>query len=142
MATGLRATIRQRPGKSLSEGCRVVACLARPAEVSLMSVIVRVTGDTRSWKGNLLDVLLSMARRASQPGMRAGQRKMRLLVVVEPPDGPAVWRVAGAASGAKTAFVMCVAVAAGTGSRRVLVGSRLVTLLAWNDGVLAEKWKA
>ncbi len=107
-----------------------------------MGVVSRVTRDARSWKGNLRDVLLSMARRASQPGMRAGQRKVRLLAVVEPPDRPAVWCVAGAASAAKTAFVMCVAVAAGTGSRCVLVGSRLVTLFAWNDGVLAEKWKA
>lgn len=45
----------------LSEGCRVVARFACPAEVSLMGVIARVTGGAGSGKRYLCDVLLPVA---------------------------------------------------------------------------------
>ncbi len=89
-----------------------MALLACPAKIPLMRVVVRVTGNAGTGKRDLCYVLLAMARRTGQSNVRSSQREVRLLTVVEPPDRPAVWRVAGAASGAKTALMMGVAVAA------------------------------
>ena len=75
-----------------------MAGLAGAAKIPLMGVVVRVTGIAGSWKGDLRDALLPMAGRASQSDVRAGQWEMCLGAVIEPPDRPAIWRVARGAS--------------------------------------------
>ena len=78
---------------------------------------------------------------ALQTFVRSGQRKARLLVMVEPPPGPAVRVMTLRAVGPKAAGVMLVLVATRARPRRVLEGWRAMTILAGDRCVKANEGK-
>ena len=86
--------------------------LARPAEISLVSVVACMAAVARPRQRDSRNMLLAVARGAYEPGMRACQRKARLLIVIEAPARPSIWRVTKGAIAAKRALVMLIAMAA------------------------------
>src|SRR6185295_10182336 len=130
------------PGQSLPERNGGVTFFARPAESSVMHVVLAVTGVTRAGGGDLRDRAQLVAGMALKRTVGPGQGVGGLLVVVETPARPAVGVVAGRAIGAQAPGVMDVLVAAGAGAGGILEGGGAMAGLAGDGGVQADQGKA
>lgn len=103
---------------SLARCCerfRRVACFASLAEVAAVYVVGAVTRDATLACSRTVAFLSLVASAANQIGVLPGQRKLRLSVVIEPPERPAVRIVAIAAAwtqGSLVLVVFCMAHAA------------------------------
>ena len=109
-------------------GIRRMAALALHSELPQMPIILVMAGiallahfSCARW--------VAMARRALQLAVRAEQRKVRILGVIEPPELPAIRRVAGLALLSQCALVHVLArMAADAGGRRCSKGLRRMAL--------------
>ena len=110
--------------------------LAAPAERALVNIIGHVTIAAN---GRKLLVLVAMAGSACKSGVRAGQREVRLGIVVEYPVLPCAGVVAGRTIGSqRTVMWIVLPVTVDAGRRRVLESWRGVALRAGDRGVLAD----
>ncbi len=122
-----------------SEADGAVATLALPAEFPHMHVIFLMAADALGGQFDLLG-RLSVAADAGQLGMRAQQRKIRLLGVIELPLIPAIRRVAGRAFPAQSPFVHVLrCMAADALLRRALEPEARMALRARREHVLTDE---
>jgi len=118
-----------------------VAAITLPAVLTEVPVVLAMTSDAllghlaRAWR-------LFMAIGALQFCVRTQQREMRILGMIEHPDGPTVGRMAGLALVAQPILVHVVRrVAADATGRRLVEGQAVVTLHAAHDPMQAEQRK-
>jgi len=119
-----------------------MALLASLAERAVVRVVLGVAAVAVRCLRDAVRHLRLVAGMAVEPGVRAGQRELRLPVVIETPDRPAVGIVTCVAIGSEASLVQGVLMAAGAGARRVLEGFRAMALIAADLRVTADQWKS
>src|SRR5262245_15462584 len=130
------------PGQSLPERNGSVTFFARPAESSVMRVILAVAGVTRAGGADFRAGARLVTGMALERAVGAGQGVGGLLVVIETPARPPVGVVAGGAVGAQTSGVVHIFVAAGAGAGGILEGGGAMAGLAGDGRVQANEGKA
>ena len=120
-----------------------MAPLAALAKASAMHVVAQMTGIARRGHGDILTHRFAVAGFASKALVAVFEDKVRLLVVVEPPERPAVRVMAVAAFRSELALVpVGLLVTADAVERCPLVGGGKVALLALDDSVQTDEWEA
>ena len=117
-----------------------MTAVAVQAELTQMAVIVAMTGDAIRGRLAAAAGRFPMAVGTSQFSVRAGERKMCLLVVIELPDRPAIGRVTALALGTQSAMMHILrgvaAIAVDGGSAERLAAMALRTT---DDGVQSQQ---
>lgn len=120
-----------------------MTCVAAIAELAAVNIFASVTRYTCRACGRFVVRLRNVTRFAGKPCVLAGQREIRLLVVIELPIPPAVRVVAIGAFRAQSAFVFVVfLVAVVAGLWRVLVARRQMALFARCRRVQSDERKS